>query len=140
MKSKMYLVQGMFFTEERIMAIGFDSEIKERAMMKLAISRAMFSGIIKLPEGEENGEGALLDHYGESILTNVKLSNENGTVTFSKRYNGRSDFIKYFLKRENAFWVGYYQGSATGKGAVRCILSPIDKEFFTPKGLEDFFN
>jgi len=135
-KNEVFLIQGLFFTEDYALGIGFDPEIGERVIMKPAMFRTMFAGIIKLDEGG-NGEGALFDYYGDSILTNIKLTEEK--LNFVKKYNNRNDIICYKLKKVAGLWVGFYNGQATGKGAVRCILQATDEKFFLPSGLEEFF-
>jgi hypothetical protein len=138
MPSIMFLIQGLFFTKDYIMRIGLDAEIGERVLLQPAMFRTMFSGIIKLPKDSIGGEGALMDVFGNSILTEVNLSDES--FSFVKKYDRRNDIIQYKFQREGEFWVGNYSGPAVGKGAVRCILLPINKTFFGPKGLEKYFN
>ncbi|MEI6836013.1 MAG: hypothetical protein WCK59_04230 [Candidatus Falkowbacteria bacterium] len=137
MKTRLYLVHGIFFQNNLMLGISLDSEIGERAEIQPATFRTMFAGVIKFTDNFYDGVGALSDNYGPSVLTDVSL--EGNIIRFKKKYERRSDIISYELKKDEDAWIGSYFGPAVGKGAVRCLLTPISEEFFLPTGLEKFF-
>ena len=137
MENKLYLIHGIFFQNNLMLGIGFDSEIGERAEIKQATFRTMFAGVIKFTDNFYEGVGALSDHYGPSVLTDVSL--EETIIRFDKKYERRGDIISYELKKDGDIWIGSYSGQAVGIGAVKCLLIPISEDFFLPTGLEKFF-
>lgn len=138
MADKLYFIQGIFFTSSREMVIGHDPQIGSRVALQPIIMRTMYAGVLSFPEEDhKNGLGCLLDQYGYSNLTDVKMEDE--TLRFEKKYEHRKDVIFYSFKKEDNLWLGSYSGLATGNGASRCIIQPTQEEFFSPKGLENFF-
>lgn len=136
MEKKLFLIQGLFFANDYIMGISHDPEIGERATINQAMFRTMFAGVIRFSEDYPGGEGALLDHYGTSILSEVELTDDK--LSFKKRYDHRRDIILYELNKSGDCWAGSYSGNAVGTGAVKCQLLPIGEDFFMPTGLERF--
>jgi hypothetical protein len=136
MKNKLFLIQGLFFANDYIMGISHDPKIGERATINQAMFRTMFAGVIKFSENCPAGEGALLDHYGSSIIFEIELTDNK--LSFKKRYDHRRDVILYELEKTDNCWMGSYSGNMVGMGAVKCQLLPVDEEFFMPTGLERF--
>lgn len=137
----MFLIQGIFFTQDSRLGIANDPEIGPRVSIEPVIIRCMYGGLLKVPDLLDSstpyGEGALHDQYGNSLLTAVELTEER--LRFYKQYDNRSDSITYDFHKEGNIWIGSYGGSMVGVGASRCILTPMEKEFWHPKGLEEFF-
>ena len=80
--------------------------------------------------GEEGG-GQLTDEHGKSTLSDVAVGERQ--LTFTKKYKGREDVIKYTLQQgEDGIWKGRYHGSFVGEGEVKCILTPIPENFMEP--------
>lgn len=136
MKNKLFLIQGLFFANDYIMGISSDPEIGERATINQAMFRTMFAGVIRFSEDYPDGEGALFDHYGSSILFEVELADDK--LKFKKRYDHRRDVIFYELEKNGDYWAGSYSGRVVATGAVKCQLLSVGEDFFMPTGLENF--
>jgi hypothetical protein len=136
--SRIFLIQGLFFTKDSMLAIRVDPEIGERVAIQTAITHTMYAGVLKFPEGiNYAGVGALQDHYGVSDLSVVRMTKDS--LTFVKKYSHRRDTIFYNLNpisAESNIWIGNYSGDDVGYGAVRCIITEISEDFFSPLGLE----
>ncbi|MDO8240789.1 MAG: hypothetical protein Q7T51_02340 [Candidatus Moranbacteria bacterium] len=91
----------------------------------------MYSGIIFPDSESETGlAGEMVDIFGESILSDVKVGEHE--VFFTKRYVNRTDTMAYQFHREGNLWVGGYSGSAVCNGGAKCIITDVPNDFFLP--------
>lgn len=96
-----YLIQGFFFQNGRFMFAGM---------------------IFPNPDDEAELIGTMIDHYGESKIFKVNITDTE--IYFIKKYDNRDDLVEYYFKRNGNIWVGWYSAvSKKGKGAAKCIFT-----------------
>lgn len=126
-----YLIQGFFYQKHSWLDIAHRSETEGGAgvVIRGGLCRFMYSGVI-FPNFEEPDQliGEMLDHFGESELLGVKITQED--VSFTKKYLQRSDYINYVFRKEGELWVGEYFGSAVGRGDSKCIVNVAPDDLF----------
>ncbi len=96
-----------------------------------ATLQTMFAGLVGgLEEGVELLEGEMMDVYGFATISDFSMTDT--VCTFRKQYHGRDDSIEYNLSKESdGVWMGIYNGSATGSGPCRCVITQVSDEFFS---------
>lgn len=128
----MFLIQGVFFQEQEFfqpMMVSGDGMV---AGIRSHLIYDMFGGVIFRDPKTQELSGGMTDHYGESVLSNISMTETR--FSFVKQYNGRGDNIAYlFEKGSGNLWIGGYQGVATGAGNSHCILTEVPDDFFVPK-------
>ena len=133
-----YLIQGMFFQENRFWDIQHRSEVEGGVgvVIKQGLFQTMFAGIIfpnPIYEDKNSLIGEMLDIYGPSTICLVSI--EEDKFSFSKIYFKRSDEIQYQFEKRNGLWIGNYQGDLVGSGNANCILTEVKDELFLPKDM-----
>ncbi len=130
-----HLIQGFFFQNQNWLSIAHRSEVEGGVgvVINEGLCRFMYSGVIfPDPCNEQELIGEMFDHFGESKLFDVKITQVE--VEFAKKYDNRKDIIYYKFRREDELWVGEYYGLTTGKGGAKCtIVEAPDSLFFPPK-------
>lgn len=127
------LIQGFFFQIQHWLGIAHRSEAEGGVgvVINEGLCRYMYSGVIfPNPHNEHELIGEMFDHFGESKLFDVKITEEE--VSFAKKYDNRSDIIYYKFWREGELWIGEYSGSATGKGGAKCTIVEAPDSLFLP--------
>jgi|GEM_PF-1695683 len=138
---KALLIQGLFFQWQDGVGIAYSHE-GAIPVIQQAMVRSHFAGAIW--EDPESGklEGNLTDHYGDSTLFDIEISETE--LSFVKRYVQRpqSDFhaIHYKFEKHGTDWVGGYNGEATGDGMARCIITEVTEDFFDPRSVATILN
>lgn len=126
-----HLIQGFFYQKHSWLDIAHRSEVEGGAgvVIKGGLCRFMYSGVI-FPNPEEPDKliGEMSDHFGESELLGVKITEEE--VSFTKKYLQRPDYIKYTFRKEGELWVGEYTGSAVGRGDSKCVVIVAPDDLF----------
>lgn len=124
----MFFINGMFWQEGLVPYVGNDQIMGEVVMLGIKQTEALFSGVIGLL-AYSGTDGYLKDTFGESDVSDVKLSRTN--LSFTKQYIHREDTISYsFTRGSDDVWVGTWEGDAVGKGEAKCILTKIPQTFF----------
>ena len=126
-----FLINGFFYQKKRFLDVAVQSEVEggAAAFINSQLFRTMFAGIIYPdPDNQNFLIGQIMDHYGESFLNNVKLSEIE--LEFEKCYSHRCDTIKYEFTLNNGIYMGRYSGEAVGGGEARCIITPAPENFF----------
>ena len=123
-----YLVQGFFFQNHLQVGIGIDPKQGPRAMVSKAEVQHMFAAAIW-----EGGEGELVgkmrDDFGPSDLSDISISKDE--IEFVKKYEHRETLIHYvFRVKDGNSWVGRYEGTRSGEGVCRCVLTEVPEDFF----------
>lgn len=129
-----FLIQGCFFQNQTWLGIGMSTEGCV-ATLERGLIWDMYAGIIRPnPNFPPQLIGGMVDHYGESTLSDVEVSNIQ--VGFVKKYDRRQDTIRYLFKvKDGNTWVGEYSGEAVGRGLSRCIITQVDDSFNDPFAL-----
>ncbi len=127
----LYLIHGIYFYEASLPGIGYKPGIGEAVIMRHGNCYSLFSGVIapllnSTPDKNEYG-GNLTDYFGESFLTDVKISTNK--LSFKKTYKDSKNILKYSFKKEGDVWLGSYKGKNI-KGLAKCFLQKIDESFF----------
>ncbi len=127
------LIQGFFFQNQHWLSIAHRSEVEGGVgvVINEGLCRCMYSGVIfPNPHNEQELIGEMFDHFGESELFDVKITQEE--AQFAKKYDNRNDIIYYKFRREGELWVGGYSGSATGSGGAKCTIVEAPDSLFLP--------
>lgn len=134
MPKRAWLIQGFFFQERMFLGVKHraESEGGVGVFMQPGIMSHMWSGVIWTTE-DDKLTGELLDDFGDSVLTNIEITDDK--LSFTKRYHQRGDDIQYTFAKVRKHWVGEYSGDAVGKGTARCILTEPSEEFFSLEGI-----
>lgn len=125
----MFLIQGCFFQNQEWLGLRTEPIEGTVCVIEKGLIWDMFAGIIRHnPNFPPQLIGGMLDHYGESILSDIEINDIQ--VRFTKRYERRSDEILYSFKvKEGNTWAGKYSGEAVGKGLSRCVITEVDDSF-----------
>ena len=119
MNQRLFMIQGVFFF----------------AYPNRPLSYYHFAGMIHPSESEPNAlAGALTDKFGDSVLSDVNIGDYE--VTFAKMYMSRIDIIRCSLSKVLHLpnvWRGTYEGLATGKGQINCLITEVPVEFLSPE-------
>ncbi len=127
-----HLIQGVLFQKVSKNRLAFSRVTQEPfLMLRCVIVHSMYMGMFgpdPNPPGKSVLAGRMNDHYGNSILTDIKITDSE--LSFTKKYDHREDLIYYkFRKQEDGTWKGAYKGKATGHGKSRCILTSVSPSF-----------
>lgn len=116
-----YLISGVFIPRD----------------VPITFSCSVFVGKIEL-QGRSGLEptGEMYDYFGKSFLYDVSIGKLD--LLFVKTYENRPrDNFYYHFKKRGEIWDGEYtlmlSGGGVDKGESRCILTPVDAEFFARK-------
>jgi hypothetical protein len=131
-----YLIQGFFFQNKKVMGVGMGRE-GSHCFFEEGLYKTMYAGILYPDPGDpQELIGEMMDEYGKSILVSGFVCDD--LVEFIKQYEGRKDFVKYeFTKKSTEkSWTGFYQGPLVGKNYANCVLTEISEELFIPRNVE----
>ena len=126
------LIQGFYFQGRPEYGIRHGDD-GPRVFVRDITFRTMFSGMFG-PEHEGSFlvVGKMIDHIGESVLTDIELDAD--TLCFTKQYERRHDLIVYrFKKYTDDTWRGTFEGTATGTGQAHCVITTVLEDFLLPK-------
>ncbi len=127
-------IQGLFFEDKLAFGIGCDHERPEIGACVYTQSvkaYGFFAGVISR-ESNDEWIGSMMDIYGVSSLTNIRIADDLKSLSFDKQYEHRNDTIHYEFKDLGGTMVGEFSGRGTGSGAARCILIKVEPDFFKP--------
>lgn len=129
----MFLIHGVFFQEQQWLGARIVPIEGIVAVIESGLLFSMYAGLIC---GEERNPdrlaGGMIDHYGESTLSEIDLVPEK-QFAFTKKYNRRSDSIRYnFTTRHSDLWIGTYEGPLVGRGVTHCYVKEVPKDFCSP--------
>jgi hypothetical protein len=129
----MYFIQGVFYQNSEGLDVACKPGEGMVAVIRKALYQYTYAGFIWKEKENLMGElvGDMQDYYGLSNLSTIHVSDRQ--ISFIKKYHDRKDWISYvFTKKDGNTWVGQYDGSETGKGVTRCILTEVNEDFFDP--------
>jgi hypothetical protein len=133
----MYAIQGVFFQNQEWLSTAFLPGEGLSPVIKTGLIYTIYSGVISInPENPAQLVGGIIDHYGESILTDIIIveGSSAAEISFTKKYVKRPDLIRYTFKiRDGVTWVGRFDGPKVGSGVSRCLLTLIPEDFFSPE-------
>ena len=127
-----FLIQGVFFQNQEWLGTRMVPVEGMVAVIEKGLIWDMYAGVIR-PNPNFPGQliGGMKDHYGESILSDIEVSDIQ--VKFTKKYNRRDDKIEYLFKvKDGNTWAGEYHGDVVGQGLSRCIVTEMDDSFGDP--------
>ncbi len=128
----MYLIQGVFFQNQQWLGTRMVPIEGMVAVIEKGLLYSMFTGTI-YEDSRNPGQltGGLVDHYGNSDLSDVELTDTE--LRFTKKYQRRADQIEYVFRQNDSFgWIGTYVGPVVGSGVSRCVLTRVGEDFFDP--------
>lgn len=137
MKDEIYLLQGVFFFEDSSLGIGYDLLIGERATIQTFQAYATFQAVISpYVDGCEGFGGGMSDRFGESLLSDVKISEKK--ISFAKQYKNRPPIYYQFENKggKGTWWEGTYKGKDTGEGLAHCLVQIVNNSFFMPESIK----
>ncbi|MDD2785603.1 MAG: hypothetical protein PHS79_01765 [Patescibacteria group bacterium] len=127
------LIHGFFFQNREWLSVAHRSEVEGGVGVVIheGLCRYMYSGVIyPNPHSEQELIGEMFDHFGESELFDVKITQED--AEFAKKYDNRNDIIRYKFRRVGDLWVGEYSSPATGRGGAKCTITEAPDSLFLP--------
>ena|SRR3989338_8820542 len=142
----MWLIQGSWFQCNTVLDTEMVPIEGAVIVLKEVMLRSIFYGVLH-PEPEccgdlfhpdekrclEPAHGWISDKSGDSYIFNVAISAEE--ISFTKIYQHQKDEIYYsFSRKIGGIWIGEYTGAKVGTGVVWAALTPIEPQFFEPKG------
>ena len=134
MSKTVLLIQGIFWQRHETLGVACVPREGNVAVVNSGIMEFMFHGAVFASEGPGMA-GGMVDNFGQSEISRFIMT--SSYITFSKRYNDRTDVILYsFPTKYGNIWSGYYQGSKDiGRGVSRCVIIEVPEEFFNPSAL-----
>lgn len=140
MPQKMFLIQGVFFQSrhslhtEPLPGHNPVQDANDNA------SQFAFSGSFSADGLDEPQElfGTMVDCYGNSRIGNIKLTEER--FSFIKRYEHRSDEIRYEFFKSGSIWVGKWSGRSVGSGYANCIVTEVPESFSKLRATATLYN
>lgn len=131
MPQDLFLIHGVFFEDGSWPELDVKPQEGVVAMFCQGLCDHMFSGVL-----ERNPEGILrgvtYDAFGEAELTDVSLSETE--FRFVREYVQHAGPTRYVLTRQgDGTWCGVYEGTQTGNGKSRCVLTQVVPGFFIPQ-------
>lgn len=127
---KFYTIQGIIFQQGRIFGLGNKLGIGTAVKIQEAMIYAMFHAVIGPSEEGESFCGHMSDRWGNSAITNFKISDEE--LSFTKHYEDRPPINYLYGKKDGNVWFGGYAGINCGRGISKCVVLPINEYFFDP--------
>lgn len=125
---KLYFLQGIIFANGLIAGSSGEQSIGIAPKIKRAVRTGVFQAITGLEEDPENLSGYMNDYWGNSKVTNFKISDEE--LSFTKNYEDNSTVMNYlYNKKDGEVWLGEYTSTDCGNGTSKCIVVPIDENF-----------
>ena len=73
-----------------------------------------------------NPQGIIGDEYGLATISDLKFSENEEHISFTKEYVGRNSQIVYTLKKEGNLWRGRYQGHLELCGGIVAKIDSAD--------------
>ncbi len=125
---KLYLIQGIIFQNDHVLGIGYKPDIGTAVTIQKAMLYAVFNGVIGPLNEEGDYGGEMNDKWGESSITNFKISDTE--LSFTKQYKNRPPIEYLFDEKEGSTWIGTYQGQDCGTDDSKCFVTEIDESFF----------
>lgn len=129
---EIYSIQGIIFQEGSVFGLGHKPGIGTAVTIQKAMLYSMFHAVVGPSDDGKTLCGHMNDQWGDSEITNFKISEEE--MSFTKKYANRPP-INYLFQpssNKNSVWLGKYIGFDCGKGVAKCIVVPIDENFFEP--------
>ncbi len=125
-KNTFYLVTGVIFQHVTPFGVGFGPQ-GAVPILKEVINQIMFSGVIDTSADE----GALLDHFGVSVIRLNEYG--RGKVCFTKTYDAnpavKIGYVLYSQDNADTLWVGKWS-FGTDEGLVRMNLCEVNKDAY----------
>lgn len=119
-------IQGLFFQNRQAVELACTPKDGVVAMLRRGLFRYAYSGI--LWDDETSSMGGLVGHM-QDVFGGSRLSDARADaieVSFTKRYDNRSDDIRYAFKvSEGGVWFGGYEGDLVGSGVSICVVAEV---------------
>jgi len=128
---KLYSIQGIIFQQGYVFGLGNKPRVEIAVKIQETMIYAMFQAVVGPSEEDESFCGHMNDKWGNSKITNFKISDE--VLSFTKMYKNRPPINYFYDKKDGDVWFGGYIGIDCGRGISKCIVVPINEYFFDPE-------